>query len=145
MGVKKGVKNGGKHHWWEHHQQEPLPDQSMGPMAPPDSPNPLQAATEQQKQLDQQIAAEKKQLDSAPQVPVAAYQPSVDMLTEERVSHSMAEATVGIVGRCSWCGRVQSDLVLCETVGGVNRYKGIACCGGRHDGQQIRSSHGVTA
>lgn len=37
----------------------------------------------------------------------------------------------GQVGRCSWCGRI-GDVVLVDTMHGVERYKGVNCCGGRH-------------
>ena len=93
--------------------------------------------------LQKQIEQEQKTLTSTPQVPVSKFQPDPQVLEREHVSHWMFSASKGIVGRCSWCGRVQPNLVLVETIGGVDRYKGTDCCGGRHDGQQIRSTRGI--
>lgn len=39
--------------------------------------------------------------------------------------------TTGQVARCSWCGRI-GEVVLVDTMHGVERYKGVNCCGGRH-------------
>jgi hypothetical protein len=60
--------------------------------------------------LEAQIAAEKKAIDEAPVVPIKS----------------------GLIGRCSWCGRVSENLVYVDTVHGQERYKGRDCCGGRH-------------
>lgn len=63
--------------------------------------------------LQQQIALEQAQIEIAPKVPVT-------------------QPKSGLQGRCGWCGRLSDDLVYVETVHGVERYKGRACCGGRH-------------
>jgi hypothetical protein len=61
--------------------------------------------------LESQIANERSEIENAPKVPLRQYQP-----------------TSGLAGRCHWCGRISSDLVLVEG----ERYKGRDCCGGRH-------------
>lgn len=65
---------------------------------------------------EQQIAAEARELENAPSVPLRQFQPQ----------------TSGGAGRCHWCGRFSTDLVLVEVIEGFERYKGVACCGGRH-------------
>lgn len=65
-------------------------------------------------ELDKQIAAEAKEIQEAPKMP----------LQQPR--------TTGMSGRCGWCGKFSDDLVLVEVFHGVERYKGTECCGGRH-------------
>lgn len=65
--------------------------------------------------LEAQVAAEAKQIEKAPKIPLAKLQPQ----------------SSGMAGRCHWCGRISSDLVLVEVIDGSERYKG-ECCGGRH-------------
>lgn len=65
--------------------------------------------------LAAQIAAEQKQIENAPKVPVR----------------------FGTNGRCGWCGRLADDLVPVHDYGPTGkiineRYKGIKCCGARH-------------
>jgi hypothetical protein len=62
-------------------------------------------------ELEQQIQSERREIESAPKVPLQQYQPS----------HS------GMAGRCGWCGRFSDDLELVEVAHGQERYKG-GCC-----------------
>lgn len=70
--------------------------------------------------LEAQIERERKELESAPKIPIAQFQPK----------------ETGTTGRCGWCGQVSDHLVEAEriTVGNqaIIRYKGRDCCGGRH-------------
>ncbi len=76
-------------------------------------------------ELEKQVEQERKELEAAPKVAVAALQP---------------KARHGESGRCGWCGRFSDDLVMAEAAladphGNVlrpARYKGVKCCGGRH-------------
>lgn len=67
-------------------------------------------------ELEAQIEQEAKELESAPKVPVHRYQPM----------------TTASAGRCHWCGRFTDDLVYVDTTHGIDRYKGVSCCGQRH-------------
>lgn len=64
-------------------------------------------------ELEAQIAAEAKEIESAPKVPISAMQPRSS-------------------GRCGFCGKFCDDLVYVETFHSQDRYKGVACCGGGH-------------
>lgn len=64
-------------------------------------------ATDQQK-LEEQVAAEAKQIATAPRVEFGA-----------------------ALTRCHFCGAVGGEVVLVETVNGIERYKGVACCHAR--------------
>ena len=61
-------------------------------------------------ELEAQIEKEAKEIDSAPKIPLSKLQPQM-----------------GTGGRCSFCGRISSDLVFVETVHGLDRYKGECC------------------
>jgi hypothetical protein len=68
--------------------------------------------------IEAQVKAEQAELDAAKAqaVPVVQLQPKGS----------------GSKGRCNWCGRFSENLVVCEVVNGVERWKGIECCGARH-------------
>lgn len=67
-------------------------------------------------ELEARVAQEAKELESVPKIPVNRYQPH----------------TTGSGGRCHWCGRMAQDLVYVDSLHGVDRYKGVECCGQRH-------------
>jgi hypothetical protein len=83
-------------------------------------------------QLERQVEQERKELEAAPKVSVAAFQPAA-MGTASR-------GGLGESGRCGWCGQFTDDLVIAEAAiadphGNVlrpARYKGVKCCGQRH-------------
>ena len=77
----------------------------MPPPNPPATPD----------SLVKQIAAEMKELESAPKIPISQFQPKQ---TAQQ-------------GRCSWCGRYSNNLVYVDTIHGQERYK-CDLCGGRH-------------
>ena len=56
-------------------------------------------------------------------------------LVNDRSTDSTGSASLACSGgwRCHWCGQPSANLVLVETVNGVERYKGD-CCGQRHLG-----------
>ena len=66
--------------------------------------------------LEKQVAAERQEIENAPQIPVSQLQPR----------------TSGMAGFCHWCRRFSTNLVYVETVHEVERYKGAECCGARH-------------
>lgn len=66
-------------------------------------------------ELEAQIELERLELENAPKIPIAQFQPK----------------ETGTAGRCGWCGRIALHLVFVETVDGVDRFKG-ECCGQRH-------------
>ena len=69
--------------------------------------------SQQPPNIDDQIKLEQMELASATKVPIQQYQS-------------------GQAQRCGFCGRAANDLVYVETVNGVDRYKGVECCGQRH-------------
>jgi hypothetical protein len=82
-------------------------------------------------ELERQVEHERKELEAAPKIPVAALQPAA--------GGGRAPGS-GESGRCGWCGQFTDDLVIAEPAmadprGNIlrpARYKGVKCCGGRH-------------
>jgi hypothetical protein len=62
--------------------------------------------------IEDQIAREREELANVAKIPVAQLRPKT-----------------GAHGRCGFCGRVSTNLVLVEVTHGVERYKGDCCNG----------------
>jgi len=83
-------------------------------------------------ELEKQVEQERKELEAAPKVPIAAFHPWA--------GHASRQSGHGESGRCGWCGQFTDDLVVAEAAiadahGNVlrpARYKGVKCCGARH-------------
>jgi len=83
-------------------------------------------------ELEKRVEQERKELEAAPKVPIAAFHP--------RPGHASRRSGHGESGRCGWCGQFTDDLVVAEGAiadphGNVlrpARYKGVKCCGARH-------------
>lgn len=65
------------------------------------------ADAELDKRFPPQIVAEMRELAAAPAIPSA-----------------------GLLGRCHFCGAVTNETVYVETINGIERRRGVDCCGG---------------